>query len=572
AFGYVEFDAFDKPVELRAGRQVLSWGEGLFIQGGINSINPVDVNAFRRPGSRIKEGLLPVGMGYANVGLTDNLSVEGFLQLEFQETAVDGCGTFFASTDVAATGCGAFTLPFVPNVPVFGTFPDTAATGAPIGALVDVDDEFAAANEIFLARTSDETPDLIGPDRFGVAFRYFSDSLDTEFGFYYHRTSSRTPIFSVTEGNYAVNAQTNASIAGAAAGATPTAIPGVFTAAPGNAFVAGTIDSVLAGSGTGVTSADPLAAQIAVLEGIPEGAAVSGGLQFLDPGISEADLLNGIAASLFVGGNALPIVLEPDEAIAAIGGGTIVPGTENPTFFLEFPDQIDMFGVSASTEISGISFGAELSYRPNQPVQINTNDLAFAILSGGDSSIFGLATNPADALVNGAAPGARIDGFRLAHQVRGQMNAVTFFDQVAGADRVTLIGEAGFEALNIRDDDNLNFGRSSAYGTANDAGNDAPGLITNFSWGYRTRVQADYSNVFLGVNMRPSITWTHDVTGTSSDGSFVANRLGVGAGVTFDYLSKYQLDFNYVNFFNGGNNFDIASDRDFASVLFTTRF
>ncbi|MDX1599545.1 MAG: DUF1302 family protein, partial [Marinobacter sp.] len=38
------------PLSLRYGRQVLSWGESTFIQGGINVINPIDVPAFRAPG------------------------------------------------------------------------------------------------------------------------------------------------------------------------------------------------------------------------------------------------------------------------------------------------------------------------------------------------------------------------------------------------------------------------------------------------------------------------------------------------------------------------------------------
>jgi hypothetical protein len=40
----------EMPLDVRVGRQVASWGESTFIQNGINSINPVDVSAFRRPG------------------------------------------------------------------------------------------------------------------------------------------------------------------------------------------------------------------------------------------------------------------------------------------------------------------------------------------------------------------------------------------------------------------------------------------------------------------------------------------------------------------------------------------
>ena len=66
AFVYGEFDVMDKPLDLRLGKQVVSWGESTFIRGGINSINPVDINAFVRPGAEIKEGLLPVNMAYGN--------------------------------------------------------------------------------------------------------------------------------------------------------------------------------------------------------------------------------------------------------------------------------------------------------------------------------------------------------------------------------------------------------------------------------------------------------------------------------------------------------------------------
>jgi len=58
-YAYGSFNVADRPVELRAGNMVLSWGESTFIQNGINIINPFDVTALRKPGSEIKEALLP---------------------------------------------------------------------------------------------------------------------------------------------------------------------------------------------------------------------------------------------------------------------------------------------------------------------------------------------------------------------------------------------------------------------------------------------------------------------------------------------------------------------------------
>ena len=44
-----------KFLDWRLGKQVVSWGESTFIQGGINVINPVDVSALRVPGAEHRD-------------------------------------------------------------------------------------------------------------------------------------------------------------------------------------------------------------------------------------------------------------------------------------------------------------------------------------------------------------------------------------------------------------------------------------------------------------------------------------------------------------------------------------
>src|SRR5690554_755321 len=61
AFVWGDFDVAGAPVNVRVGRQVLSWGESTFIQGGVGSINPVDASAFRRPGAEIRSEERRVG-------------------------------------------------------------------------------------------------------------------------------------------------------------------------------------------------------------------------------------------------------------------------------------------------------------------------------------------------------------------------------------------------------------------------------------------------------------------------------------------------------------------------------
>ncbi len=171
AYVYGAFDFGEVPVEIRLGRQVVSWGESTFIQGGINTTNPFDVSALRRPGAELKEGLLPVGMLYVNAGMTENLSIEAYYQYEWDKTQVDGCGTMFSSADFVADGCN----------------------GIPVGASFFLSDSLALQYGISPTRLEDDEPEDGG--QFGIAFRYYAPELnDTEFGTYFLNYHSRLPM------------------------------------------------------------------------------------------------------------------------------------------------------------------------------------------------------------------------------------------------------------------------------------------------------------------------------------------------------------------------------------------
>src|SRR5690554_4626732 len=196
AFIYHNYSIGQNPGNVRLGRQVVSWGEGVFIQNGINAINPIDASAFRRPGAELKEGLLPVEMLYLSQGLTENLSVEAFYQLKWHGTVADNCGTFFSTTDVAARGCNdrlVFTsaTPRADDLPP--GHPDLAAAAA------------GQPGYIVRARKDKDASDS---GQFGVAFRWFVPALNnTEFGFYALNYHSRGPVYSNIKGGLAAARQ-----------------------------------------------------------------------------------------------------------------------------------------------------------------------------------------------------------------------------------------------------------------------------------------------------------------------------------------------------------------------------
>ncbi|WP_335945583.1 DUF1302 domain-containing protein [Pseudomonas sp. G166] len=192
AFVYHNYSIADQPGAVRLGKQVVSWGESTFIQGGINSINPIDVSAFRRPGAEVKEGLIPVNMFYVSQSLTDNLSAEAFYQLEWDQTVVDNCGTFFSQPDVIADGCtdNLRVLNKRSTIPGFA-LPLLTANG------VDVNEE-----GVLVRRGADR--DARDSGQWGASLKYMFEPLDTEFGAYFMNYHSRAPIFSATGASQAV--------------------------------------------------------------------------------------------------------------------------------------------------------------------------------------------------------------------------------------------------------------------------------------------------------------------------------------------------------------------------------
>ncbi|MGB0203498.1 MAG: DUF1302 domain-containing protein [Neptuniibacter sp.] len=231
AYFFAGIDLGEKPLDMRIGRQVVNWGESTFVQGGLNSINPFDVNAFRRPGAEVKEGLLPVNMAFASFGVTDNLSIEGFYQIEWEPTAIDGCGTYFSNIDFVAEGCNGIRIPLPLTDQQYYT--PAIATGA-IGF------------DPVIYRNADGRREADDDGQFGFSARYFAENLNnTEFGVYFAKYHSRLPVTS------AVNTQTDIATFGATA------------TAAGNAAAA----AVLGGGGTAAQAA-AAAAQAGQLAGI----------------------------------------------------------------------------------------------------------------------------------------------------------------------------------------------------------------------------------------------------------------------------------------------------------------
>jgi len=106
-----EFSIGEERARLRVGNQVVSWGESLFLPGGINQTNAVDLMRLSQPGTQIKEAVLPAPLVDFSTGLSHGLSLESYVQQGWEPNYFPPVGSYWST---ATVGNGATELG-IPN-------------------------------------------------------------------------------------------------------------------------------------------------------------------------------------------------------------------------------------------------------------------------------------------------------------------------------------------------------------------------------------------------------------------------------------------------------------------------
>ncbi|MCB1836032.1 MAG: DUF1302 domain-containing protein [Alcanivoracaceae bacterium] len=473
AYVWTDVDLFGRTLGVRAGRQVITWGESLFVQNGVNTANYIDLAALRLPGAELKEALLPLGSLSFSYGLTDNLSMEGFYQFEWSNNEDAPVGSYYSTHD-AFPGEGA------ENVIVDGRLV-AAANGVP-----SIADDFAQytintyglsgpngyqyeQTQVTVDRLADEEPDDGG--QFGLAFRYFADQLNgTEFGLYYSRLHARLPV------------------------------------------VGSRVDQ--------------------------------------------------------------------------IGTGSLASRIDSARYFMVYPEDIDMFGVSFNTMLGQVSLAGELAYRPEQPIINEVGDNLIQSIAGvaasGAPVISDLTDHCVRTEVGGdcLAPGDNvIQGqnyyfYDEAETVTGSLLSIMSFGPKFGTDNLVTILELGFDATHGLNDDLRYNSTAALLDSEAQANSDDPNslYLTEMAWGYRAVVQASYNDIFAGVVMTPSLRLSHDVEGNSPiGGNFLEDRKAATLGVNFVYLNNLDVGVQATSFWGGGYS-NKLKDRNNASLTLSYSF
>ncbi len=549
AFIYGTWDLGGHELDIRAGRQVVNWGESTFIQGGINNaINHFDVSALRVPGSELREAYLPQEILKVGFGLTDNLTAEAIGIFDWNRTEPEPVGTYFASNDFVPRGGEQVFLGF-------GAFSDFGTDFTSLGG---------PFIENFQGVPRGPTREPSDSGQYGMSFRWFLPdfSQGTEFGFYYVNYHSKLPVISGRTG-------TQVGI-----GNSVGALTAVGATAQGIA------------SGLPVGTAIAVASSTAVSR-----AAAAGGNMSSDTATSYAT----IAANTVLGGG------------SATGQATALATHEyaqTASYFTEYPEDIQLIGVSFNTQLgtTGIALQGEVSYRQDVPLQFDDVELLFAALTPFEAVALGAQNIPMPATcappVTTLTRCGQLGGFGVDQEVPGwglfdtwqaQMTATQAFPPMLGAAQLVAVIEAGITKIDEMPDKTtggpngrglrLNGPGTSVSGNAELAsrhfGEVEPldRFADEWSWGYRAAFRLDYLSVIGAWNLSPRFVWSQDVDGTTPGpgGNFVEGRYGATFGILASYQSSLEFDMSYT-IFDGASRYNELTDRDFLSATIKYSF
>ncbi len=515
----------DRPAEVRFGKHVLNWGESTFIQGGISIINPIDVAAIRLPGSELREALLPVNMLSISLNLTQDLSAEAFYQLDWEKTDIDPSGSYFSTSDIVGEGATRVQLGF-------GQFSDQGLAAGPFFLYTPLGVSGVRGTRLIDAAISadiDATMALTGGhshlnDNFFYGVNRGEDqeaSDNSQWGIalrYFAQSLNDTEF-----GAYYVNYHSR--------------LP-VLSAQTGTADGRG---SAIAAAGVIIAPDSNVDTTLQVEYGLTRVSAA---------GLSA---LNYIA-----------------------GAASVDQYADTAGYFLEYPEDIQMLGLSFNASAGQWAIQGEYSHKRDVPLQIDDFELLAATLTPLSPIIPATRNNQ---VTNGAIIGLNeyVRGFIKRDVSQFQITGTRIFNNIMGADEFVFVTEAAVTHVhNMPNKSELRLEAPGTYVSGDPAQAAAGGLHEGIaalnsdafpdatSWGYRVTGRWEYNNAYRAFNLLPRISYQHDVEGISPGpgGNFLESRKAVTLGLGVTYKNRWSADLSFSDFW-GGESQNLLGDRDF---------
>lgn len=104
------FEVGDQLARVRLGYQVISWGESLFLPGGINATNAMDIMRLSQPGTQLKEVWIPAPILSISSGLGHGFNAEAYVQFAWNESYFSPTGGYWSVVNGLGKGHDAYGL------------------------------------------------------------------------------------------------------------------------------------------------------------------------------------------------------------------------------------------------------------------------------------------------------------------------------------------------------------------------------------------------------------------------------------------------------------------------------
>lgn len=560
--GFVSFpvNVYDQRFNISVGEQRIRWGEAnLIALNSIDELNPPNANRLHFPGLDLADVFEPTGLVVVSTNLTANVSLELVYQYDWEPLEPPASGSFFAFNDVAGGGDYA--------VIGLGQFSEDPQS---IGSFKNdsLDPQSPGAGAISSSSQSVRLePETFGyPEdggQYGARLGYFAEWLNggTELGFYALNYHSRFPYGSVfaTDESCFRDAED---------------LPGEDDLPPELQALLGDIRSGLEGLGAP------------------------------NPGEFDLDSLAATIACEGFNGSVSPII----NPGGVLGEGREPLPIDTLRVFLEYPEDIQLYGISFNTNLGKWSLSGEYAYRPNLPLQVQLADVVFAGVQPAfpedDVNLvlgtFSSGRNTAPDFVetrfrgNTVQPNQYIPGFERMKVGQVSLTGIRVFSSSnwIAADQIILLVEAGFtHVLDFPDMDELQFDGGGANATHASPGADGTGLGgepdpsrinptqqtdgfgEDFAWGYRILATADYNDLLFGFKVTPMVGFFHDVSGVAPAPiqNFIEDRKQVVLGASVLFTPAVKGTLVYESYFDG-DDLNLISDRDNVALSLSYSF
>lgn len=292
--------------------------------------------------------------------------------------------------------------------------------------------------------------------------------------------------------------------------------------------------------------------------------------------------------------------------------------------FVEYPEDIRMYGLSFNTTVGNYALAGEYAYRPNLPIQVHTVDLTYALLQPAfpeENFDVGLAVIPGrraavpdfiehnfrnNPFVSGSGGNQYVRGWEPMKIGQANLSVLRLLgaaENPFGASQMTILLEAGythlpdfpdlseFQSNGAGTDTHISVGADNTVGLnpldirsdVNDPtsvntdisqpglrqnptawlGVDPGGFGTKESYGYRLITLTRYDNAIFGANIELLNAVFHDIEGVGPGlgQNFVEGRKQFISGIRWDYQNTIVGELRYT-WFTGGGIRDALRDRD----------